>query len=568
MIKKLFISFAVAIVVTLLLTMPVFAANQVTDIGVEVLLSGDGSADITQIWDCDFAEGTEAYFPLENLGEMTLSDFAVSDANGAYKRLDDWKVSASFNEKAGKCGIVKTARGYELCWGITDYGKNRYTIKYKLNGLVSAYDDYDGFNFQFINSGMGTLPTNVTVKIVAKDGTPINDQNGKIWTFGFDGQINFENGAIIAYTEKPLTSSTDSVIVMVQLNKGVLTPARIESGSFEQIKKRALEGSNYSSAGAGNPKSEEEGSFGTITTTALAIVALMFPLAPFLILGVWIWFSLKKRLPVKKLFKDAEYFREAPIAGNIEAVHALARRFRQSDDDGNLIAATFLKLINSGSLEPMTEKSVGIFGKAKESISLRLVAPPKFHGTAAKLLYELLVLASGPDGILQEKELEKYCTSNYTVMTELVEEAKQDGEKTLTQINCYNGAPTAYLSCLTERGKSLLLQIIGFKKYLLDFSLINERGIDEVVIWQDYLVFASLLGIADKAIEQFKQVYPTVMPYQERAEYFYLLAYQYQRASYHAAVSAQAARSSGSGGHSSFGGGGGFSGGGSGGGTR
>ncbi|MFA9380748.1 MAG: DUF2207 domain-containing protein [Acetanaerobacterium sp.] len=570
--KRLILRLTIMLLLCLVLQVAAAAVNRVSDIGVEVVLCEDGSAYITQTWNCDFAEGTEAYFPLENLGDMTLSDFSVSDINGAYTYLDDWNLDASFDEKAGKCGIVETDRGYELCWGLTDYGQTRYAIEYKLDGLVGAYEDYDGFNFQFVGSGMGTLPTDATVKIVTQNGTALTSENCGIWAFGFDGQINFEDDQIVACTETPLTDDTDSVIVMVQLNKDVLSPARMADGSFAQVKSRAFEGSDYDNTDTDTDTEDSDqrelGLFGEILSTIFGIFMALLFLSPIIIVGFVVFRFIKKKREFKKLYNDADYFREAPIAGNLEAVMALAGRFKQSNDDGNLIAAAFLKLINTGNLEPIMEKSIGMFGKEKECISLRLVTPPKFTGVCTRLLYELLMSASGPDGVLQEKELERYCSSNYAAMIELVECAKKDGESTLAQINCYNGKPSANPKCLTARGKGLLLQIIGFKKYLLDFSLIDERGISESIIWQDYLVFAALLGIADKAMAQFKQVYPTVTPYQEHAQHYYYLAYQYQRASYRAAVSANAARSSGSGGNSSFGGGGGFSGGGSGGGTR
>ena len=41
-----------------------------------------------------------------------LSDFLVSDINGAYTYVEDWDIKASFEEKAGKYGMVKTPKGY------------------------------------------------------------------------------------------------------------------------------------------------------------------------------------------------------------------------------------------------------------------------------------------------------------------------------------------------------------------------------------------------------------------------------------------------------------------------
>ncbi len=547
------------------LSQTAFAANNVSEIQVDVVLSDDGSAYITQTWNCSLNEGTECYFPIENLGDRSITGFTVSDSDGAYTSLDNWDVGASFSEKAGKCGMVKTDRGWELCWGIGEYGERRYAVEYQISGLVSGYTDFDGLLFQFVNPGMGTLPTDVTVKITTRDGITLDAEHCGIWAFGFDGQAYFEDGQALAYTEKPLSSDTDSVIVMLQLNKGLLHPVRTEDGTFEAVKEKAFAGSDYDYDGGpdvgqgGDAVEAEEYSFTDLT---LGLIGFAIPV-------VLVFFLLtrkgKRKKKLKALYKNVEYFREVPIAGNLEATFALAYNYGQTKDDGDLIGAAFLRLIHAGCLEPMSEKTVGFFGREKESISLRLLHPPKFGGVAANKLYELLVMTSGSDQILQERELQQYCSKNTDAIIRIVSAAREDGDKTLNQIKCFDLAKTAKPLGLTPRGETLLRNIMGFKKYLLDFSLIGERTIAESVIWQDYLTFAALLGIADKAMEQFKAVYPEATGYSENAQYSYLLAYRFRRASFDAA---QAARSAGGGGHSSFGGGGGFSGGGHGGGTR
>lgn len=52
------------------------------------------------------------------------------------------------------------------------------------------------------------------------------------------------------------------------------------------------------------------------------------------------------------------------------------------------------------------------------------------------------------------------------------------------------------------------LNLMGLKKFLLDYSLISDRQNIEVHILENYLVFAQLLGIADKEEEQFSKLYP------------------------------------------------------------
>jgi uncharacterized membrane protein len=52
------------------------------------------------------------------------------------------------------------------------------------------------------------------------------------------------------------------------------------------------------------------------------------------------------------------------------------------------------------------------------------------------------------------------------------------------------------------------IRMKGLKKYLLDYSMIPQREHIEVHLWEEYLIFAQLLGIADKVEEQFSKLYP------------------------------------------------------------
>ena len=48
-------------------------------------------------------------------------------------------------------------------------------------------------------------------------------------------------------------------------------------------------------------------------------------------------------------------------------------------------------------------------------------------------------------------------------------------------------------------------QVLGLWKYLKDYSLIKDRYPIELSIWNEYLVFASLFGIAEKVSKEFKE---------------------------------------------------------------
>ena len=109
------------------------------------------------------------------------------------------------------------------------------------------------------------------------------------------------------------------------------------------------------------------------------------------------------------------------------------------------------------------------------------------------------------------------------------------------------------------------IKMKGLKNFLKEFTLIDKREAIEVTLWEEYLMYAQIFGIADKVAAQFKKLYPEVI-----TDYSYNSIIFIRTVSYSGMRSAYSARSnaysSGGGGRSSGGGGGGSRGGGGGGG--
>ena len=118
------------------------------------------------------------------------------------------------------------------------------------------------------------------------------------------------------------------------------------------------------------------------------------------------------------------------------------------------------------------------------------------------------------------------------------------------------------------------VELYGLKKYLLEFSSMGTKEVMEVKLWDEYLMFAYLFGIADKVAKQLKDMYPEILEQTDMNgnvmfDYdMFMFVNHISMRSVSAASSARAAAesySSGGGGFSSGGGGGGSFGGGGGG---
>lgn len=535
------------------------AANNVSDMDISVTVNDDGSAEITQVWEGDFDSGTENYIPI-NTGDIGISDLRVSDEDGAYRITDNWDIDASFDEKARKCGINSTNTGVELCFGISHYGHNVYTITYRVTDFIKSYTDYDGTNFMFVNPDMSTFPTDARINITLANGQPFGEENAAIWAFGYNGEVHFSNGAITAYTNRALHGS-EHMIVMFRLSKGIICPTANENISFDDVKDTAFEGSDYGYDSYDSYDDYEEAGL-LETVIGFLILAGVFAL--------FIWFIslfVRRARDIKKFCAEAQYYRDTPNGGNIEMSYYLSQNFSITSEESLIIGALMLSMINKGCLEPLTAEKIGFFGKVKQSVDLRLVHEP--DTAAESRLYALLRAACGDDGILQEKELENYSYNHPKRIEEIMDGAKANGEIAFINKGGFSGRAGNTIKSLSETGRNELAQVAGLKKYLEEFSLISEREIKETIIWQDYMVYAALFGIADRVIEQLRNLYPDRLPEFENYNRNIIIAAGYCHSMHSSAQRAmQQQRTEGLGGSASFGGGGGFSGGGSGGGSR
>lgn len=550
--KKITAVFATLLCAALLCT-PALAASRVPEMELDVALRTDGSAHIIQVWTTDTDEGTEFYLGCRDSGYLTITDFSVSDQNGPYVYVEGWDVDASFEEKANRCGILETDEGVELCWGISEYGENRYTIEYVLHDLVGSYSDADGFNHRFVDQ-MSFFPTDVTLTIRNQDGTPLTDEICDIWAFGFDGQIQFEDGIIRAWSEEPLERD-QHMTVMLSLETGVLSPRSTVEDSFEAVKERALAGSDY---GAGE---DAEWDDEPLTAGDLLLLAAIILTSVLLILLLVVLIVKVGKARRKKRMEQAGYFRDAPNDGNLNVTYQLGLCSGLCKE-GSLLGAYLMRLISQGCLES-TDNSMDA-----ESVRLRLNHGPQSGNAYDDVLYTILEAAAGADGVLDPNELEHYCGQNYVPISRFMESCERNGKQTLVKNGCLKGAVLDNDKDLTKKGQQELDEIYGLKHFLLDFSMIHERGVKESVIWQDYMVYALILGIADKLEAQIQELYPAQLPQLNQYRRYVRYSSYYNGVMY-SAYSREKLRRTPShrsgGGRASFGGGGGFSGGGGGG---
>lgn len=539
--------------------LPSFADEaRVRDIDIEATVRDDGAVDIVERWDVTVTSGTEWYLVRNNLGEISIEDFKVNDnVQGPLRNIGKWDVDASRQRKAGKCGINRTDSGLELCWGIGEYGDHVFTVRYTMTNACKAAPDADYLHVQFISPGINPSPEHARLSIRLSD-RQIDTTFARIWGFGYVGTTEFcEDGSLVFETDEEF-SGRSSMIAMVRFDKGVIHPASQSDRTFEEVRERAFEGSSY--------KWEDDPDEDIMADLKAIILSIVGGLAAL----VGIFTALEKHKMKNILGPQRKegiiWFRDVPYEGNLLAANVVATLVKETGTKGNLTSAMVLRMIQKGALTAMRN------AKGKVDIALGPVGKSEELGPQYVKLREILSDAAGDDDLLQEKEFKRWARRNTDELTAWNLANTAAGRSWLETADLMHGD-----KC-TEAGVTQARNLLGLKKYLSEFTLISERETPEVVLWQDYLTFAMIFGIADKVAEQLKEINAEIYsqtvgnPDITVNETIYM-AHYISRAMQSAIVSEQLSSaansaSKGFGGSSSFGGGGGFSGGGFGGGSR
>ena len=534
----------------------VSARPYLNDLNIRVVLSKNGDARITEVRQMDIdSEGTECYISIGNLNGSDIYDLTVSDETGrTFEYVGSWDIDQSRSWKEGKCGIVNKRDGYELCWGLGQSGSRTYMTSYTVSNLLKGYQDADGFNYMFVAQGINPYPDHVRLTIVAADSTAFTSENAGIWGFRYRGDVNFSDGSIVAESSEPF-SSQSAMIVMCRFNKGLFSPDDNRQESFEDVKNRAFEGSDY-------PVDDDDDLWAVVAFAVLMIFGGL------LFLGIYLFYMWWQR---RKVMKDLLWYRDIPYKGNLQWANDVLNAYKYgSADYNNLLSACILKLINMGAItiestpssSPLKGgNSRGKKGKSEQNFVIKPLPNEDRQPKLLKMVYHIFQQAAGSDTILEPRELRSWMKSSYN------QSYTDSFIQTLhTKTSIYQ-----YKNQLDE-----VRQVFGLKKFLKEFSLLDERHVNEVALWKDYMIYATLFGIADQVIKDMKKINPEYFNMdqvaQQMADDMTLpMIYSTMHSSTTRAAMSKAereARASGGGGSSSWGGGGGFSGGGFGGGVR
>ena len=530
-----------------------FARPQLHKLDIRVILSHNGDATISETRQMSIdSEGTECYIGKGLPDGCEVRDLRVTDETGLeFENVGEWDIDRSRSWKEGKCGIVRKRGGCEICWGLGESGERTYITTYTLTGLVQSHPDADAIRHVFFDADVTPKPDDCHLTIeAAEDSVRFTEENSGIWGFRFGGEVGFDQGKMVAYNTESF-GSRGALYIMCRFDKGMFEPWYQMEETFETKKNEAFEGSDYE-GGYGGSDGDDEGFWTFI------IMAIGFIITP-IVSGIWYFIYVYRAR--KKAFKDLLWYRDIPLKGNLQQANDMLNAYKYFGTDyNNLLSACVLKLINMGAIS--IESHLNAKGKSEQNFVIHELANYADQPLLLRKIHSIFKTAAGSDTILEPRELKSFMRST---KNESVTDSFINTLHTKTAIS-------AYKDRLDD-----VRQVFGLKKFLQEFTLLDERHVNEVSLWKDYMIYATLFGIADQVIKDMKKINPEYFNMDQVANQMadnmtLPMIYSTLHNSTSRAVAEKAARearASGRGGHSSWGGGGGgFSGGGFGGGVR
>ena len=536
-------------------------ADHIYNIDMDIYLNEDGTANITEVWDVRADSGTEWYKQLYNLGTQELSNFTVS-MDGRQLQEKYWNVDESLSQKSGYYGINRVSEGLELCFGKGDMNRHNFTLNYTLSNFITNTSDSQVlYQTLFPNVSLDNFKVTVSGFYAFPDTLDV-------WGYGYQGLAYVKDGKI-EMTNDGYSVNNDYVVLLAKFPVNTFKTDNYNGdfGSFDDIYNMAEDGTYEYDYDDTYKATFWEKIFGIITSLFFFIIPLIA------IIGAVIsasknGYGYKDNKVIDK--KNVPMFRDIPCNKDIYYANALVNLNNFSYKETNIFGAIILKWIRQGKIAFKNETK-GIFNKDTSMIDLSL--NPTFENELERELFDVMYKASG-DGLLEPKELEKWARKHYEKFLGLFTRIK-DNKINELKANAHIYHRITKEECKKKNVMDDMIyndstQLYGLYKFLKEFSDMKNKEAIEVKLWDEYLMFAYLFGMADKVAKQFKNLYPEVVQEMQANNIDYgtfIYINNISTRTVHAASAARQAAesySSGGGGFSSGGGGGGsFGGGGS-----
>lgn len=531
----------------------VFAKSDIYSINMDIYLQRNGDMDITEYWDVKADDGTEWFKQIKNLGDIEIKNFTVY-MDGEQLNYKNWNINESLSEKSKYYGTNKIDNGIELCFGKSDYSRHTFTLRYTMTNAIFNTSDSQVLIGILVNKMPNHNFQNFKITISSFYAFP---NNLDVWGTGYHGLAYVDNGKIYLSNDTMEEMGENSYAsVLVKFPPNTFNTAKKDSRyeTFDDVK-----------------KAYDEGTYGfdKLSISIILLTVLSF-VGSFLGIGLLINYISKKNgygyinnKTIKE--KETHAFRDIPCNKDLFYANFLIKVNNFGYKETNIFGAIILKWVKENKVTFNKIENHGLF-KNKEEYSIDLTKQVTFDNSSEEKIWKIMYEASN-DGILENRELKKVADLNPQKFLNLFKEILDNEEEKLKKENHLhkriNKAECKYGNVLDDIVYEDATRLLGLKVFLKEFSDMKNKETIEVHLWDEYLMFAYLFGIADKVFDQLKKLYPEVLQQDMDNYNSMMMATNFANTTINSSLAAARNYSSGGGGFSTGGGGGGGFGGGS-----
>ena len=565
--KKILTGFIITITLILLNSTSSQASLHLKNLDFTAQINEDGSMDVVETWDIKVSDTNTLYktFKIDKTKYSGISNVFVQDitsgTNKNFKKSDIWQYHL---DKGHYFGGINNNNEYEIAWGVSidTTTRKQYLISYTVKDVIKKYNDCAELYWQFVGSEFEISADSIT-GIIKLPNKVSNKDELKVWghTEYLNGEIYVTDLDIVEFNVNKYKSG-NFVEVRIAMPTYLFEKVSSENISQEEklddIIKEETEWANEANA----RRDRRNKNFKLLILATILVNTSI---------GIMFSKKIKKNkqfleknpniLPEQQL----EYYRELPDKEEtpLEAVFILKTGYKQSCLP-NVFSATILNFALKGYVRIEQE------GKTIK-ILLNKIKTDELTRDEKKVL-EILRAASNNNELTMaelEKYIKNYpsklmnlnSTFEKVSKTQASEKGKFDTNRFNKQIvyaeknvgyiflliiiitasiftigYAYKNVQSMLITCtiislaffivvtiinlilnikittsfngFTQKGINEQEQWKAFKKYMEDFSYLNEKEVPQLVLWEKYLVFATAFGIADKVLKQLKVKYP------------------------------------------------------------
>ena len=543
-------------------------------------INDDGSMNVTETWDI-YVSNTNTLFKdykLDSSKFAGITDVKVVEVNnGKTFPLEEIYEEQYHVDSGCYYGMVLSSDSskFEIAWnvGLDNSSDNRiYKISYKVLDVAKVYNDCTEVYWQFLGKDNTMTGKNVTGTITLPKSVS-NIEKLRVWAHGnLTGDIEKVSSDTVKFNLPKITENemlevrivTDENIYLENNNK-------YNTNKLDQILSEETKWADEANQERAKAKK-------VLLAYEIGYGAVLL----FFLLKILKYIKQGKELKEQYSYptEDLKYFRDIPMKEPTPIRASYFCFFKGNSSKfstSNAFSATILQLAWKKFIEfePISKKNVKIKFKGKEEEIAALT-------TEEIIVYKLLQRAANNSDSVTTEELNKFARKDYerihsdmdrferagkNYAYEEIHGVDREREKIANKVRskaawyilaimifmyfvissqeamvlllsipffvelgiciklCNSNANK--VNVLTQEGDELSKRWKGLKNYMEDFSLLKDKEVPDLILWEQYLVYATAFGISKKVMEQLKMVYPELSDpnyYDSRYTYMHYMA--------------------------------------------